>query len=106
MELDHGLDYNNLLTVIMHERGWTLQQAANDVGRSFKSLLGEYLKNKKRIPTLVGNRYDEKVTEAIGAYLKTLEDWTSGNLIWSFESMRYFGARHKEVQRSLVVRLK
>ncbi len=34
-----------------------------------------------------------------------MQSWVSGNLDWSFATLRYFGADHMKVKETLVVQL-
>ena len=89
------------MTVIMEQMNLNLQEASDYIGWVFHTLLTEYLEAKSRLPT-----WSPTVDAAVQDYVTALEHWIIGNLVWSFESQRYFGAEHHEVKRTRVVTIK
>lgn len=100
MEQSLGLDGNNVLTVLMKTQDMTLQEAANQVGVVFESLMKTYIKNKSLVRSF-GPEQDAKIQE----YMENVGYWAVGNLEWSFKSQRYFGPAHEEIRTTGVVKL-
>ena len=98
MEQARGLAGNNIVTVFMESMNLSLQQSVNLVGRKFEELISEFTVDKSRLRSF-GSSVDKDVQK----YIFSLENAVVGNLIWSFESKRYFGTRGHEIQRTLVV---
>ena len=100
MEQARGIAGNNIVTVLMQEKGVDLQTAANLVGEHTYQLMTRFTEGKKRLPS-----WGIEVDAAVAAYVRAIECWIKGNLDWSFETQRYFGPRHTEVKQTLVVEL-
>ena len=98
MEQARGLAGNNIVTVFMESMNLSLQQSVNLLGREFEELVSEFAVDKSRLRSF-GSSVDKDVQK----YIFSLENAVVGNLIWSFESKRYFGTRGSEIQRTLVV---
>lgn len=60
MEQAMGHTTNNVLTVLMREKGMTLQEAADYVGYHFKELVDKFESGKSRLPSF-GTYLDEIV---------------------------------------------
>lgn len=101
MERAKGLDGNNFITVAMQDKGLKLQDAADYVGQEFKARLDQFLRDEKLVPT-----FGKSVDEDVQKYVFSISQWCIGNLIWSFETPRYFGNEHDEVKNTLVVKVK
>lgn len=91
---------NNILTVLMEEKNLSLQEAADYVGDHFKVLVDRFLTCKADLPSR-GPALDPVVAQ----YTMAMGDWVAGNLKWSFDVQRYFGAQHAKVTETLVVEL-
>ncbi|RPD69751.1 terpenoid synthase [Lentinus tigrinus ALCF2SS1-7] len=100
MEQAKGHTTNNVMTVLMHHLGLDLQGAANYIAEHFKTLMETYLEAKRTLPT-----WDAVIDLGVARHAMAMECWIVGNLNWSFESQRYFGAAGAEVRKSRVVRL-
>lgn len=100
MEQAKGIAGNNVITVIMKAHRLSIQEAFDFVGLKFRSLLEQFLVDKSRLRPF-GLHIDPSVRQFVIA----LEHWIIGNLVWSFETQRYFGPQHEEIRRSLTVRL-
>jgi hypothetical protein len=98
MEHSRGLSGNNLLTVLMKANGTSLQETASYVAVYWQKLMDGFLDTKTMLPS-----WGEETDAAVATYVSGLESWISGNLYWSFDTQRYFGAEHKEVERTLIV---
>jgi len=85
----------------MRERKIDLQTASDEVGAHFKELMDRFMADRTRLrswgPLIDGN---------IKRYVDVLGHWVIGNLEWSFESHRYFGADHQKVKASRLVMLR
>ncbi|KAI0346574.1 terpenoid synthase [Trametopsis cervina] len=99
MEQSKGIGGNNIVTVIMQENHVDLQAACDLVGDRCKTLIERFTAVEKDLPS-------ELDTTAVAAFVGAMKDWVVGNLLWSFESTRYFGPQHAEVRRTLVVTLR
>ena len=98
MEQSRGIGGNNIVTVLMAAYHVDLQSASDLVGQHFKYLMGKFIEGKKNLPS-----WGLEVDTAVGAYVQAMEHWVIGNLDWSFETQRYFGAQNAEIKRTLIV---
>ena len=101
MEQAKGHSGNNILTVLCHEKNIDIQAAADEVGVYFGQLMDRFMVDKARLPSF-GSALDASVAR----YVDALGDWVVGNLEWSFDTARYFGAEHAEIKKTLVVTLR
>lgn len=100
MEQAKGHTVNNVITVLMNEKGLTLQEAFNFVGQEFQRLMDSFLTSEPEIPS-----WGPEVDVSVSSYVAAMKYWVVGNLHWSFESQRYFGSEGAEIQKSLSVSL-
>lgn len=100
MEQAKGHTGNNIVTVLMKAKGLLLQEAFDFVGAKFKSLMEGFITDKTQLRT-----FGPDIDAYVQQYVMSLEHWIKGNLVWSFETQRYFGPAHLEVKRKLVVHL-
>ena len=100
MEHRRKIDTVNSVTVIMNEKGFSLQEAISYVAESYKELGDTMNAYRKRIES-----YGPKEDENIQRYIDGLQQWVIGNLEWSFQNGRYFGKYSEEVRRTRVVNL-
>ncbi|KAF9818594.1 hypothetical protein IEO21_02699 [Rhodonia placenta] len=101
MEQLSGLTGNNVLTVLMEQNHWTLQQASDHVGVHFKTLLDSFLSDKAQLPS-----WGPELDHAVSQFVMAMESWAVGNCEWSFATLRYFGPEREEVKKTRVVRLR
>ncbi|KAF8623697.1 hypothetical protein AX17_007395 [Amanita inopinata Kibby_2008] len=101
MEQAKGHHGNNVVTVLMKEKKFGLQDASDYIGEHSQELMKKYLTAKTTMPSW-GPMIDSQVLR----FIQGLECWIVGNLNWSFESQRYFGVRHLEIKETLVVTLR
>ncbi|TFY55465.1 hypothetical protein EVJ58_g8232 [Rhodofomes roseus] len=101
MEQAKGIGGNNIVTVLMHDKGVDLQTAADLVGDHFKAFMARFLEAKSQLPS-----WGPAVDRAVRKYTTAMEHWVVGNLEWSFETQRYFGPLHTEIKRTRVVRVR
>ncbi|KAI0635720.1 terpenoid synthase [Trametes polyzona] len=99
MEQAKGHTGNNIVTVLMRAKNIGLQDAADFVGEHFAVLMSRFVAAKKALPSFGAPGLDD----AVAKYVAALEHWVVGNLEWSFESQRYFGAAHTRVRDTRVV---
>ncbi|EIW57364.1 terpenoid synthase [Trametes versicolor FP-101664 SS1] len=99
MEQAKGHTGNNIVTVLMRQKSIGLQEAADLVGAHFSALMGRFVETKKQLPSFGAAALDD----AVAKYVAAMEHWVIGNLEWSFESQRYFGAEHTRVKATRVV---
>jgi len=98
VEQSKGLTGNNIVTVLMNENGTSLQETADFIGDHCKGLVEKYLSAKKQLSPSLG-KDAAKFIDALGS-------WMIGNIVWSFETFRYFGSRHLEVKETRLVILR
>lgn len=101
MEQAKGIGGNNIVTVLMQAKGIDVQAACDAVGEHCKLLMERYLDAKEKLPS-----WGPSVDCAVAGYVQAMEHWIIGNLEWSFETQRYFGAVHAEVKATRVVMLR
>ncbi|KAI0370356.1 terpenoid synthase [Pilatotrama ljubarskyi] len=100
MEQAKGHTGNNIVTVLMRQKNIDLQAASDLVGAHFATLMNRFVETKRLLPT-----FGAGLDDAVARYVEAMEHWIIGNLEWSFESQRYFGAEHARVKETLVVML-
>ncbi|EIN03697.1 terpenoid synthase [Punctularia strigosozonata HHB-11173 SS5] len=101
MEQAKGLSGNNIVTVLMQANGTTLQETSDYIGEYFRDLMDRFTAKKAMLPS-----WTPQVDAAVARYVAAMEHWVIGNLIWSFETQRYFGPRHEEVKATRLVVLR
>ncbi|OBZ72733.1 Linoleate 10R-lipoxygenase COP4 [Grifola frondosa] len=100
MEQAKGIHGNNIVTVLMRQKNIDLQAASDLVGEHFGRLMTRFTEGKNRLP-----RWGGEVDAAVANYVTAMDHWIIGNLEWSFETQRYFGASHAYVKETRVVML-
>ncbi|OJA16455.1 hypothetical protein AZE42_04671 [Rhizopogon vesiculosus] len=95
-----GHTSNNLVTVLMQERGVGIQEAADCIGVVFNQLIVRFLQDKSRLPS-----WGADIDREVELYLRGLTDWVGGSLVWSFQSCRYFGTANTITLLSRLVTL-
>lgn len=101
MELSRGLEGNNFITVLMKTENMDRQEACDFVGRYYEQLMDDFLSAKTSLPS-----FGSKVDIEVRRYIEACQHWPVGNLFWSFETPRYFGARRDQIRRTRVVPVK
>jgi hypothetical protein len=101
MELNSGLEGNNFITVLMRTQHMDIQAACDFVGRHYKQLMDDFLSAKASLRS-----FGPKVDVDVKRYIEACQHWPAGNLVWSFETPRYFGARRDQILRTRIVPLK
>ncbi|KAF9528057.1 terpenoid synthase [Crepidotus variabilis] len=87
-EVSCGLGYHNMITVIMQQYGFHLQDAFNWLGTYSDKIVAGFNKNIAVLPSF-GDDMDLRVR----TYVEGLAQWIRGEDDWSFESKRYHGNR-------------
>ena len=100
-ELSRGLEGNNALTILMRTKNLSIKEALAYVEQEFTGFLRIMEQSTAEIKS-----YGPEVDAAIRSYVHGMEQWVYGNIVWSFDTERYFGSNHEEVKRTLVVKLK
>ncbi|KAI9466992.1 terpenoid synthase [Lactarius psammicola] len=101
LELNSGLEGNNSITVLMKTQNMDIQAACNFVGRHYKQLMDDFLSAKGSLRS-----FGSEVDVDVRRYIEACQYWPVGNLVWSFETTRYFGANRDQIRRTRVVPLK
>ncbi|KAF9021649.1 terpenoid synthase [Hymenopellis radicata] len=93
------LDGVNIITVIMKAKGLGLQAAVDFLGGYCAALVGQWQTARDTLSGRPGEKYSDavRVLDAFG-------DWMRGNIVWSFATERYFGARATEIRKLAVLR--
>ncbi|KAF8872593.1 isoprenoid synthase domain-containing protein, partial [Infundibulicybe gibba] len=92
-----GDDGHNLVRVVMHEQGSTLEEAAAWISRLNDDLIEVFLEEYERVPTQWGSStLDTQVAE----YIHGIGNWLRAGECWSYESERYFGKAGPKVKRT------
>lgn len=95
-----GHSCSNIVTVIMKEKGLSLQDTVDFVGADFESLLSDFAYDKKTLRS-----FSKGTDKNVKRFIDALETWIIGNICWSFSTRRYFGRDHEEIRRTLMVKL-
>lgn len=90
-----------MMTILMEDKGISLQEASDYIGEEFKRILNQLIEDIEALPS-----FGPTVDDAVQKYIYSIKHWVIGNLIWSFESQRYFGTEHLEIKRTLVVNVR
>jgi hypothetical protein len=91
---------HNIVAVIMKHYGMDLQAAVDRAGSMCIEAIVSYCEHKTRLPL-----YGPEIDSQVAAYTRGLESCISGNLEWSFLTLRYFGNRGQEIKEHRLVRL-
>ena len=89
---------HNLVSVLMHERGISAQEAVDHIGERFKQLTGEFMLTMMHLPEL-----PESVRTTYAEFVLDIAVWVEGHTQWSFVSERYFGKKGMEVREKKIV---
>ncbi|KLO08670.1 terpenoid synthase [Schizopora paradoxa] len=95
-----GIATNNMFTVVMKERGYTYQQAADYIGEEHQRLVAQLVDASANMPS-----FGKKVDDGVQKYVYSMEQGVVGNVIWCLETPRYFGVWNEPLQRDRRVKL-
>ncbi|KAG7092988.1 Alpha-muurolene synthase [Marasmius oreades] len=93
-------DKHNMVVILMHHHGHTLQSAVNAVGTMCRETIDNFTETRKSIPS-----WNSEVDEMVERYVRGLQDWIVGSLHWSFQTTRYFGTEGQTIKHGRVVKL-
>lgn len=88
-------DVHNLVLVLQHQNGSTLQEALDAAAEMFNARMVEYIALEAERP-----RFDPQVDAELQRYLNGLRFWVRGNIDWSFETGRYGQAPATHTEQS------
>ena len=91
---------NNVVTLLRNEKNIDIQAAADYVGVQFGQLMDRFMADKARLPS-----FGSALDAAVARYVDALGQWVIANLMWSFDTHRYFGANHVEIKRTRIITL-
>ena len=88
-DLIHGVR-NNTVLALLYERGGNMQQAADEAGRIFRSLIADLVWLEGGLPSC----YDElglsdQARADAESHVRTMHDWIEGGIEWQRTSARY-----------------
>ncbi|KAG1837270.1 isoprenoid synthase domain-containing protein [Suillus subalutaceus] len=92
--------WQNLVAVLMHDRGLDIQGAMNHTGQMCKDAIQRFESNRAILPS-----WGEEVDKQVAIYVEGLQNWMIGSLHWHFNSPRYFGKDGHAVKRDRIVKL-
>ncbi|KAK0458925.1 terpenoid synthase [Desarmillaria tabescens] len=100
VEQAHGDENHNIVSVTMAEKGMTVQEAMDDVGKRYEKLSKAFLDDMKHIPM-----FPEPVNRHLHEFVMFLGIWVTTNDEWSFITPRYFGEAAPEIRAHRTVEL-
>ncbi|KAG1776326.1 isoprenoid synthase domain-containing protein [Suillus placidus] len=74
----------NIVAVLMNERGLDLQGAMDYAGQMCKDAIQRFDSNRARLPS-----WEEEVDRQVAIYVEGMQNWMVGSLHWHFNSARY-----------------
>ncbi|KIJ33097.1 hypothetical protein M422DRAFT_264968 [Sphaerobolus stellatus SS14] len=74
-------DFQNLVVVIMHERGLDLQRAIFELEKMLKARVDDYISLKSRLPS-----FGPEIDTELGRYHENIEYCVQGIIQWHYES--------------------
>ncbi|VDB89812.1 unnamed protein product [Peniophora sp. CBMAI 1063] len=103
MEQAKGHTGNNVLTVLMQAHGLNLQDASTYAGKAYEEFMRTYLGAKE---DLCAHSFgDAQLDKDVDRFIEGIENWPIGNIIWCFETVRYF-PQPEEVKKTRLVVLR
>ncbi|KAI0763056.1 terpenoid synthase [Trametes elegans] len=93
-------DTHNLIVVVQHQEKLDLQSAVDYVGELCLGCFDRFDTLQRALPS-----WGPELDAQVQAYVAGLGDWMISNLVWSFETERYFGAAGPQVRAALAVDL-
>ena len=94
-EQAYGNDRHNILTVVMHQHGYDLDEAVKWAFEYHRERKAHFIDKMNRVPS-----FGSKVDEQIKVYLSGVALMPRSNYCWNFESGRYFGDKGLEIQKT------
>ena len=93
-------DTHNIVVVVQHQLELELQDAIDYVGEFCLGCIDRFETLRKMLPS-----WGPDIDAQMQAYVDGLGSWMIGNLVWSFETERYFGTEGRQVRHDLSVAL-
>ena len=100
MLIFHIGDTHNMIVVVQYQERLELQEAVDYVGDLCLGCIDRFEALRDALPS-----WGPEIDEQLQVYIDGLGDWMIGNLVWSFETERYFGKEGRQVRHDLSVRL-
>lgn len=101
LERARGLDGHNILTCIMHEHSLKLQDALYWLDEYAKETIDKFQEHRASLPSFGSAEVDAAIIEYINRMARCVRGYDS----WSYETVRYYGDRGLEVQKSRQITL-
>ncbi|KAF8968015.1 isoprenoid synthase domain-containing protein [Flammula alnicola] len=98
VEQSKGHTGNNVVTVLMEDKKMSLQEASDYIGVQCSQFVETYLSSRAKLSPALGK-------DAV-RFIDALGNWMVGNIVWSFETVRYFGSQRLEVKETGIVYLR
>ncbi len=89
-----------MIVVVQNEQKLELQEAVDYVGDLCLACIDRFQALRKALPS-----WGPEIDAQLQVYIDGLGDWMIGNLVWSFETERYFGKGGRQVRHDLSVAL-
>ncbi|KAL5518434.1 hypothetical protein ACEPAH_116 [Sanghuangporus vaninii] len=99
-EYADGLDGCNIITVLIHNKGLSHQDAIDESGKLYKRCIDTFLTCKATLRS-----FGPEADEMIRGYVYGLEQWISGHNAWTLETRRYFAEGDDEDKHTGVVKI-
>lgn len=93
-------DTHNMIVVVQTQEQLDLQSAVDYVGDLCLGCVDRFETLRAALPS-----WGPQIDDQLAVYVQGLGDWMIGNLVWSFETERYFGRSGRKVRRALAVAL-
>lgn len=91
-------DQYNILTVVMNQFGYSLDEALKWVADYHEEVEARFLDGMKRLPS-----FGPDIDPQLQQYIQAIAMWPRANDCWNFESGRYFGSKGLEIQKTRIV---
>ena len=75
MEQSKGISGNNIVTVLMHDKGMDIQSAVDYIGAYSKELTDRFINSQARLPS-----WGKSVDSQVARFIQGLGYWIKGNL--------------------------
>ena len=89
-----------MIVVVQNQENLELQEAVDYVGDLCLGCIDRFTALRNALPS-----WCPEIHEQLQVYVDGLGDWMIGNLVWSFETERYFGTDGRQVRHDLSVDL-
>ena len=93
-----GDDQHNILTIVMNQFGFTLDEALKWTADYHEEVEARFLDGMKRLPS-----FGPDVDPQLQQFIQAIAMWPRTNDCWNFESGRYFGSKGLEIQKTRIV---